>query len=218
MNSSPIRSVRQVKVRGLFFFSRTEQRCAFPAKGRKLQKALEGEMRCGHYMTWWQLQPLERANTTSVVALAERRIHSELLCFAVLVCVCIYIDGFFECVFTLNTCNAVYMTGTGRSVLSPPKSAGNKITIANESETNKQINKQKRSSEMHRRINTHKTEECIHACEQTLAKIQTRTQKPIPLCKGCGVRTPWVVRMRMISTQYDVVGQTLWRKMLTGCF
>lgn len=132
-----------------------------------------------------------------------------LLCFAVMVCVCIYIDRFPECVFTLNTCNACLHGRNGKECASPPKSAGNKITIASESETNKQINKQKRSSGIHGRINTHKTKECIHACEQTLAKIQTRTQKPIPLCKGCGVRTPWVVRMRMISTQYDVVKQTL---------
>lgn len=50
----------------------------------------------------------------------------------------------------------------------------------NQKFTNKEKDKKKRKSGKQREINTHKTKERIHACEQTLAEIQTHTEAHPP--------------------------------------
>lgn len=93
------------------------------------------------------------------------------------------------------------------------KPAENKITV-NAAQTNKQTHKKIREAErsMGESIRIRRRGVFMHVSRHLPKYKHTETQTPIPLCKGCRVRTPWVVRLKMISTQYDVVKQSFKKK------
>lgn len=135
---------------------------------------------------------------------------------------CIYIELFSaECVLPLSPCGIVYVAGSRRRPISRPGLWRKKIR--KERLSNKQTSKKRGAVKcIGGSIHIRRKSVFMHVSRH-LPKYK-HTERPIPLCKGCGVRTPWVVRLRMISTQYDVVKQPFEKKrkkkekMFTACF